>query len=149
MVDIGTVVTSSGRIFDKKTASVNLDFVIGVGMTTFSKPQKSTGYPQLGLDSGSRDLLDVGINDELQCGFCVLCIRIRSTGVLSAGHDLGSLSPTSTTRVQMAPLAFFLARVALAHSSVDVALVSALEKMYTGSLKEIFLLISREPTGTL
>jgi hypothetical protein len=38
----------------------------------------------------------------------------------------------------MAQLAFFLARSALAYSSVDVALVTTLEKMYTGSLKEIF-----------
>jgi hypothetical protein len=38
---------------------------------------------------------NVSINyDELKCGFCLVRVRIRSTGILSAGHDLDSLSPT-------------------------------------------------------
>lgn len=44
--------------------------MIGVGMTKFTKPSKTIDYPQLGLESGAKALLDAGITyDAVEKGF--------------------------------------------------------------------------------
>ena len=56
-------------------------YVVGVGMTPFLKPKAARDYPQLGLEAGTKALLDAGITyDDVQQGYACYAFGDSTSG---------------------------------------------------------------------
>lgn len=56
-------------------------YVVGVGMTPFLKPNPARDYPPLGLEAGTKALLDAGITyDEVEHGYACYAFGDSTSG---------------------------------------------------------------------
>ncbi|PGH20096.1 hypothetical protein AJ80_03664 [Polytolypa hystricis UAMH7299] len=117
-------------------------FVIGVGMTRFTKPAKEMDYPQLGLESGAKALLDAGISyDQVEAGFACYAYGDSTCGqrVFYQFGMTGIPIVNVNNACATGSSGLYLARESIRLGGSDVALVIGFEKMYSGSLKKFFL----------
>lgn len=78
-------------------------YVIGVGMTKFSKPSKTTDYPQLGLESGAKALLDAGITyDAVEKGYACYAYGDSTSGQ-RVFYQLGEYPAIVTQQLRTIP----------------------------------------------
>lgn len=56
-------------------------YVLGVGMSPFLKPHPKRDYPQMGLEAGTKALLDAGITyDDVEQGFACYAYGDSTSG---------------------------------------------------------------------
>lgn len=56
-------------------------YVVGVGMTPFLKPNPDRDYPPLGLEAGTKALLDAGLSyDDIQQGYACYAFGDSTSG---------------------------------------------------------------------
>ena len=117
-------------------------FVIGVGMTKFSKPGTKEGdYPDWASEAGANALEDAGIPYQLVGrAFAGYCYGYSTAGQ-RAIYPLG-LSGVPIVNVNnncsTGSSALYLARDSVKHGAVDCALAVGFEKMQRGSLVSTF-----------
>ncbi|ODV92322.1 hypothetical protein CANCADRAFT_84925 [Tortispora caseinolytica NRRL Y-17796] len=112
-------------------------FVAGVGMTAFVKPRNKIPYEEMGLEAGTKALLDAGITyDEVQFAAAGYCYGDSTSGQ----RVLYQLGMTSIPIVNVnnncstGSTALYLARQMVESGSVDCAMAIGWEKMEPGRL---------------
>ena len=116
----------------------NKVYVAGVGMTKFLKPRGLVDYPELGIEAGTKALIDAGIKyDEVQQGVAAYCYGDSTSGqrvFYSLGmsqiplYNVNNNCSTGST-------ALFLGKQLIEGGLSDVILCIGFEKMEPGSLK--------------
>ncbi|KAK2751115.1 hypothetical protein FQN57_000190 [Myotisia sp. PD_48] len=116
-------------------------FVVGVGMTPFLKPNPKRDYPALGLEAGTKALLDAGINyDEVERAFACYAFGDSTSGqrvfyqLGMTGIPIVNLNNACAT----GSTGLYLARQAIRLGEIDCAMVIGFEKMQAGRLKKAF-----------
>ncbi len=121
-----------------KNGKGNRTFVIGVGMTKFSKPGTKEGdYPEWATEAGEKALADAGVSyDDVEQAYAGYCYGDSTYGQ-RAVYQLG-LTGIPVVNVNnncsTGSSALFLARQAVKGGLADCALAVGFEKMEKGSL---------------
>ncbi|PGH21439.1 hypothetical protein AJ80_03230 [Polytolypa hystricis UAMH7299] len=116
-------------------------YVIGVGMTPFLKPNKARDYPGLGLEAGTKALLDAGINyDDVEAGYACYAFGDSTSGqrVFYQFGMTGIPIVNVNNACATGSTGLYLARQSLSLGVADVALVIGFEKMQAGRLEKAF-----------
>jgi sterol carrier protein 2 len=113
-------------------------YILGVGMTPFSKPNPSSSYTHLALHASSHALLDAGLTyDSVDRAVACYCYGDSTSGqrvLYPLGmtgvpiYNVNNNCSTGSTGIAMA-------RDFLRTGLADCVLVVGFEKMYPGSLK--------------
>jgi acetyl-CoA acyltransferase len=117
----------------------NSVFVVGVGMTKFEKPGRREGwdYPQMAKESGTKALVDAGIDyREVQQGYVGYCSGDSTSGQ-RALYELGMTGipiVNVNNNCSTGSTALFLGAQAIRGGLVDCVLALGFEKMQPGSL---------------
>lgn len=116
----------------------NQAYVLGVGMTKFTKPRGVCKYPEMGYEAGVKAMLDAQINyDDVEHG--VACFAYGdSTSGQRIFYQFGmSTIPIINTSNACATgsVGLYLARTLVRSGTVDCVLVVGAEQMKPGSLK--------------
>ncbi|KAH7010469.1 thiolase-like protein [Ilyonectria destructans] len=116
----------------------NQAYVLGVGMTKFTKPRGLCKYPEMGYEAGVKAMLDAQINyDDVEHG--VACFAYGdSTSGQRIFYQFGmSTIPIVNTSNACATgsVGLYLARTLVRSGTVDCVLVVGAEQMKPGSLK--------------
>jgi acetyl-CoA acyltransferase len=116
----------------------NRAFVVGVGMTPFSKPGTKEGdYPDWAREAASKALADAEISYELVEQAYAGYVYGESTAGQRAIYEIGLTGipiVNVNNNCSTGSSALFLARQAVGHGVVDCALAVGFEKMERGSL---------------
>ncbi len=120
----------------------NRTFVIGVGMTKFSKPGTKEGdYPDWAREAGTAALNDAGIGyDKIEQAYAGY-VYGDSTAGQRAIYELGTTGipvVNVNNNCSTGSSALYLARQSVGHGIVDCALALGFEKMQRGSLGMMF-----------
>lgn len=120
----------------------NRTFVIGVGMTKFSKPGTKEGdYPDWAAEAGAKALDDAGIAySDIERAFAAYCYG-DSTAGQRAIYSLGLTGipiVNVNNNCSTGSSALYLAREAVRHGASECALAVGFEKMQRGSLVSTF-----------
>ena len=125
-------------------------YVIGVGMTKFTKPRGLVDYPEMGFESGVKALLDAKINyDDVNQGIACYCYGDSTCGqrvFYQFGmtnipiYNVNNNCSTGSTGLHMA-------RNMVRYGGADCVLVIGFEKMNPGSLGSFFK-DRADPLGT-
>ncbi|KAL2374769.1 acetyl-CoA acyltransferase [Blastomyces gilchristii SLH14081] len=106
-------------------------YVLGVGMSPFLKPNPKRDYPQMGLEAGTKALLDAGITyDEVEQGFACYAYGDSTSGQRvfyqfgMTGIPIINVNNACTTGSS----GLYLARQSLSLGGADIALVIGFEK---------------------
>ncbi|KAK2813888.1 hypothetical protein FQN50_000289 [Emmonsiellopsis sp. PD_5] len=116
-------------------------YVMGVGMSPFLKPNPKRDYPQLGLEAGTKALLDAGITyDEVDQGYACYAYGDSTSGqrVFYQFGMTGIPIVNVNNACATGSSGLYLARQSLSLGGGDVALVIGFEKMMAGRLKKFF-----------
>jgi acetyl-CoA acyltransferase len=117
----------------------NRTFVIGVGMTPFSKPGTKEGdYPDWASEAGGKALDDAGISYDLIEQAYAGYVYGDSTSGQRAIYEIGITGIpiiNVNNNCSTGSSALYLARQAVRHGVVDCALAIGFEKMERGSLR--------------
>ncbi|PGH03188.1 sterol carrier protein 2 [Blastomyces parvus] len=116
-------------------------YVLGVGMSPFLKPNPNRDYPQMGLEAGTKALLDAGITyDEVEQGFACYAYGDSTSGqrVFYQFGMTGIPIINVNNACATGSSGLYLARQSLSLGGADVALVIGFEKMMAGRLKKFF-----------
>ncbi|KIW82604.1 hypothetical protein Z517_05631 [Fonsecaea pedrosoi CBS 271.37] len=116
-------------------------YVLGVGLTKFIKPRQLRTYPELGLEAGTKALLDAHITyDDVQTGVACYCYGETTSGqriFYQFGmtnipvYNTNNACATGSTGLQ-------LARTLVRGGIVDVVLVIGFETMKPGAIKSVW-----------
>ncbi|KAG9284637.1 hypothetical protein G9A89_004679 [Geosiphon pyriformis] len=116
-------------------------YVVGVGMTKFTKPNGLTDYPELGREATVKALLDAGITyDDVQQAIVGYCYGDSTCGQ----RVLYQLGMTQIPIINVnnncstGSTAIFMARQLVEAGIIDCALALGFEKMKSGSLSSHF-----------
>ncbi|EGE86831.1 sterol carrier protein 2 [Blastomyces dermatitidis ATCC 18188] len=108
-------------------------YVLGVGMSPFLKPNPKRDYPQMGLEAGTKALLDAGITyDEVEQGFACYAYGDSTSGQRvfyqfgMTGIPIINVNNACTTGSS----GLYLARQSLSLGGADIALGLHAEKMF-------------------
>ncbi|BGP15253.1 hypothetical protein JCM10213_000704 [Rhodosporidiobolus nylandii] len=116
-------------------------YVVGAGMTAFSKPRGLVDYPKLALEAATKALLDAGLHyDEMQQAF-VGYVYGDSTCGQRALYQLGMTGipiVNVNNNCSTGSSALWLARQAVEHDISDCVMALGFEKMAPGSLTNAF-----------
>ncbi|EEP78099.1 hypothetical protein UREG_02948 [Uncinocarpus reesii 1704] len=117
-------------------------YVVGVGMTPFLKPNPARDYPHLGLEAGTKALLDAGITyDQIEQGYACYAFGDSTSGqrVFYQFGMTGIPIVNVNNACATGSSGLYLARQSLGLGAADVALVIGFEKMQAGRIKKAFL----------
>lgn len=113
-------------------------YVLGVGLTKFTKPRNQVDYPELGFEAGVKALLDAGINyDNVDHGVACYCYGDSTSGQRifyqfgMTGIPIYNVSNNCST----GSTGLSMARDMVSHGLADCVMVLGFEKMAPGSLK--------------
>lgn len=78
-------------------APPNNVYVVGVGLTKFIKPRGLVDYPELGLEAGTKAMLDAGITyDDVDQGIACYCYGDSTCGQ-RVFYQFGKSMPCKST----------------------------------------------------
>ncbi|KAM0746610.1 thiolase-like protein [Meredithblackwellia eburnea MCA 4105] len=116
-------------------------YIVGVGMTAFSKPRGLIDYPELAVEAATKALLDAGVNyDEVQQAYVGYCYGDSTCGQ----RALYALGMTSIPIVNVnnncstGSTALFLAKQMVENGACECTMALGFEKMKPGSLSTNF-----------
>ncbi|KAI9566998.1 thiolase-like protein [Boletus coccyginus] len=116
-------------------------FIIGCGSTAFIKPRGERTTEEMGLEAGTKALLDAGITyDAVEAAFVGYCYA-ESTSGQSALYGLGMTGIPITNvnnNCSSGSTALFHASNAVKSSLAECALALGFERMASGSLVNLF-----------
>ena len=124
-------------------------YILGVGLTPFVKPRGQRDYPELGLEAGTKALLDAHVTyDDVQQAVACYCYgdsacgqrvfyQFGMTGI--PVYNVNNNCSTGSTGLAMA-------RQFVQGGIADCVMVLGFEKMFPGSLKNKWN-DREEPTG--
>jgi sterol carrier protein 2 len=116
-------------------------YVLGVGMTKFSKPQRSSDYSELGYEAGIKAMLDAHITyDDVDQGISCYCYGDSTCGQRVFYRFGLTQIPIYNTNNNCATgsTGLYMARNLISHGISECVLVLGFEKMQPGSLKGNF-----------
>ncbi|KKZ67437.1 hypothetical protein EMCG_06888 [[Emmonsia] crescens] len=108
-------------------------YVLGVGMSPFLKPHPKRDYPQMGLEAGTKALLDAGITyDDVEQGFACYAYGDSTSGqrVFYQFGMTGIPIINVNNACATGSSGLYLARQSLGLGGADVALGLHAEKMF-------------------
>ncbi|KAI9793548.1 MAG: hypothetical protein M1816_007981 [Peltula sp. TS41687] len=116
-------------------------YILGVGLTKFTKPHPTTSYSELGFEAVTKALLDAHLNyDCVEQAIACYCYGDSTCGqrvFYQFGltqipiYNVNNNAATGATGLH-------LARTIVGHGGADCVLVLGLEKMYTGPLRSFW-----------
>lgn len=116
-------------------------YVIGVGMTKFSKPRNQRTYLELGFEAGVKALLDAGVTyDDVEAGIACYCYGDTCSGQRTFYqfgmtdipiYNINNACATGSTGLQ-------LARTMIGGGTADCVMVVGFETMRPGSIKPVW-----------
>lgn len=116
-------------------------YVIGVGMTKFSRPRHERPYTELGFEAGVKALLDAGVTyDDVEAGIGCFCFGDTSSGqrvFYQFGmtnipiYNTNNACATGSTGLQ-------LARTMIRGGTADCVMVVGFETMNPGSIQSVW-----------
>lgn len=116
-------------------------FIVGVGMTAFSKPRNLIDYPELAVEAATKALLDAGIGYDLieqaHCGY----VYGDSTCGQRALYALGLTSIpifNVNNNCSTGSSALYLAKKMVELGECEATMALGFEKMMPGSLNSMF-----------
>jgi sterol carrier protein 2 len=113
-------------------------YILGVGLTRFTKPRGKIDYTELGYEAGIKALLDAHITyDDVEQGVACYCYGDSTCGqrVFYQFGMTGIPIYNTNNNCATASTGLVMARNAIAYGSADCVLVVGFEKMSPGSLK--------------
>ncbi|KAH6694783.1 putative sterol carrier protein [Leptodontidium sp. MPI-SDFR-AT-0119] len=130
--------------------TVSPAYVLGVGMTKFSKPRGKVDYTELGYEAGIKAMLDAKINyDDVDQGVACYCYGDSSCGQRVFYQFGMSRIPVYNVNnnCSTGSTGLALARTMITCGAADCVLVIGFEQMSPGSLNALFK-DRPNPTGT-
>ncbi|KAL1960733.1 hypothetical protein VTO42DRAFT_6563 [Malbranchea cinnamomea] len=113
-------------------------YVVGVGLTKFIKPRGLVDYPELGLEAGTKAMIDAGITyDDVDQGIACYCYGDSTCGQ-RVFYQFGMTQIpiyNVNNNCSTGSNGIFLARQLISHGAANCILVIGFEKMFPGSLK--------------
>jgi len=113
-------------------------YILGVGMTPFLKPRGERSYPELGLEAGTKALLDAQINyDSVDMGIACYCFGDTTCGQRIFYQFGMTMIPILNTNNACATgsTGLHLARTMVRAGQADCVMVVGFEQMSPGALK--------------
>ena len=125
-------------------------YVLGVGLTKFTKPRGKIDYTELGYEAGIKAMLDAHINyDDVEQGIACYCYGDSTCGQRTFYQFGMTQIPifNVNNNCSTASCGLVMGRNIISHGAADCVLVLGFEKMFPGSLSSFFT-DRADPTGT-
>lgn len=116
-------------------------YILGVGLTPFTKPSPKTDYPALGYAAGIKALLDSTLSyDDIQTGIACYCYGDSTCGqrVFYQFGMTGIPIYNVNNNCATGSTGLALARSLIQGGGVHVVMAVGFEKMARGSLKSVW-----------
>ncbi|KAH7027224.1 nonspecific lipid-transfer protein [Microdochium trichocladiopsis] len=116
-------------------------YVLGVGLTEFTKPRGARDYPELGYEAGLKALLDAQLTyDDVQTGIACFCYGDSTCGqrVFYQFGMTGIPILNTTNACATGSSGLYLGRTLIASGAADVVLVIGWEKMKPGAITSVW-----------